>query len=278
MATAAMDLIGAIDAIDDIRLSGTKEEDWFVESAKQAMENGRMLYAGKYSAPDYELILSNDCSLTIANTMIYHNPQAKEKLEALGIPVLVERSSYEEHPLGRLEWIKVYGALYGKEQEADEFYNESLKRIEPIMEKSKTDKTVAFFYVNANGAINVRKPADYVSKMITLSGGNYVPDKVTTEENAMSTMNMQMEDFYIEAKDADILIYNATIGGEIRSIGELIAKNPLFADFAAVRNKQVYCTTQQMFQQSTHVAGMMEDFHKIIQNEPENLIYLTHVE
>lgn len=54
--------------------------------------------------PDYELILENDCDLAIESTMIYHSPEVKEQLESFEIPVLVERSSYEEHPLGRLEW------------------------------------------------------------------------------------------------------------------------------------------------------------------------------
>ena len=74
------------------------------------MEEGDILYAGKYSAPDYELILDEGCNLAIENTMIYHNPEVKEKLEELGIPVLVERSSYESHPLGRLE--SVYMEYY----------------------------------------------------------------------------------------------------------------------------------------------------------------------
>ena len=39
--------------------------------------------------------------------MIYHTPEVKEQLEDFGVPVLVERSSYENHPLGRMEWIKL---------------------------------------------------------------------------------------------------------------------------------------------------------------------------
>ena len=74
------------------------------------MEDGRMLYAGKYNAPDYERILSGSCDLAVESTMIYHSPEVKEQLERLGIPVLVERSSYERHPLGRMEWLKLYGA------------------------------------------------------------------------------------------------------------------------------------------------------------------------
>ena len=75
------------------------------------MEDGRMLYAGKYNAPDYERILSGSCDLAVESTMIYHSPEVKEQLERLGIPVLVERSSYERHPLGRMEWLKLYGVL-----------------------------------------------------------------------------------------------------------------------------------------------------------------------
>ena len=50
--------------------------------------------------------------------------------------------------------------------------------------------------------------------MIQLAGGSYLPQAVKEDdENALSTMNMQMEDFYAQAKDADILIYNSTIEG-----------------------------------------------------------------
>ena len=58
VATSAMDFFAAIDGMDAIRLSGTRPEKWYVEEAKEAMENGSIIYAGKYSAPDYELIVS----------------------------------------------------------------------------------------------------------------------------------------------------------------------------------------------------------------------------
>ena len=75
------------------------------------MEQGDIIYAGKYNAPDYELILSGGCDFVIENMMIMHTPEVKEKLENFGIPVMVDRASYEEHPLGRCEWVKLYGVL-----------------------------------------------------------------------------------------------------------------------------------------------------------------------
>ena len=93
VATSAMDLFRAIDGIDSISLSGTKEDGWYIQEAKDAMEQNKMIYAGKYSAPDYELILNEGCDLAIESTMIHHNPEVQEKLEQFGIPVMVERSS-----------------------------------------------------------------------------------------------------------------------------------------------------------------------------------------
>ena len=47
VATSAMDFFAAIDGMDAIRLSGTRPEKWYVEEAKEAMENGSIIYAGK---------------------------------------------------------------------------------------------------------------------------------------------------------------------------------------------------------------------------------------
>ena len=52
------------------------------------MDAGKILYAGKYNAPDFERILSSSCGLAVESTMINHVPEVREKLEELGIPVL----------------------------------------------------------------------------------------------------------------------------------------------------------------------------------------------
>ena len=135
-ATASMDCFRQLDAMDAITLSGTQAEGWYIPEARQAMEEGRILYAGKYSAPDYELLKSQNCDLALESTMIYHTPEVKEQLERIGIPVLVERSSYEVHPLGRMEWIKLYGVLTGKTEEAEAFFDRQLEQLAPVLDPS----------------------------------------------------------------------------------------------------------------------------------------------
>ena len=204
-ATSAMSLFAAVDALDHIRLTGTRESGWYIDAAVEAMQRGDIEFAGKYSEPDYERLIDEECDLAIESTMIYHTPKVKEQLERLGIPVLVERSSYESNPLGRMEWIKLYGVLTGKEEQAEALYDEQLDALAPILDQPSTGKTAAFFYITANGAANVRKSTDYVAKMLELAGGKYIFDDLT-DDDARSTMNMQMESFYAGAKDADVLL------------------------------------------------------------------------
>ena len=274
-ATAAMDCFRQLNAIGAVTLSGTQADGWYIEEARQAMEEGKMVFAGKYSAPDYELILSKNCGLALESTMIYHNPEVKEQLERCGIPVLVERSSYESHPLGRMEWIKLYGVLLDKEDQAAAYYDRQLELLSPVLEQENTGKTVAFFAVNSNGSVTVRKSGDYIAKAIGLAGGVYVFHDLTEEENALSTMNIQMETFYDAARNADVLIYNSAIDADLETIDQLIAKSAPLADFKAVRNGDVWCTGKSMFQESQSVGSMILDIHTILTGTDDgNLAYL----
>lgn len=279
-ATSAMDLFRALDGVGNIRFSAMNASGWYIDAAKQAMEDGSMLYAGKYSAPDYELICSGGCDLAIESTMIYHTPEVKEQLEHLGVPVLVERSSYESNPLGRMEWLKLYGILLGKESQADELFREELDALSGIMGQKSTGKSVAFFYITTTGSVNVHKSGDYVAKMIEMAGGSYIFSNLGDNDNALSTMNMQMEAFYNGAKDADVLIYNSAIDGELHTMDELTAKSPLLADFKAVKSGDVWCTGKNLFQEPMGLGKMITDIHTVLTEtdpDPGKLTYLHRI-
>ncbi|MEG2173970.1 MAG: ABC transporter substrate-binding protein [Oscillospiraceae bacterium] len=274
-ATSTMCLFDALDALDHITLSGTKAEDWYIKNAKAAMQAGKILYAGKYSAPDYEMILSKGCSLAIESTMISHAPEVKEKLEDVGIPVLIDQSSYESHPLARTEWIKLYAVLMGKEDLAEKLFNEQIAYMNDAAGKENTGKTVAFFHISSSGYAVTRKQGDYVTKMIELAGGNYIFKDLGDPEKAMSTVTLEMERFYATAKEADYIIYNSTIGGEISSLGELISKNSLLKDFKAVQNGNVWCTDKNLFQETTQLGLMISDIHQMLTDRSEGLTKLN---
>ena len=247
-ASSAMDLIDAAGGLDSVVMTSTQAGDWGIDKIKKLVENDTIRYIGKYRAPDYEALLEGDVDLAIESTMIYHSPQVKEAIEELG-----------------LEWIRLYGLLFGKGDEAQAFFDEAVAKVEGVdTDTIAQAPSVAFFSVNSNGSVVVRKPGDYVTKMIETAGGTYALDGITSEEdNALSTMNMQMEAFYDKAVDADILIYNSTIEGGLEEMSDLTALSDKFNDFAAVKSGNVWCTDASTFQRTTGAADMIVEMNKI---------------
>ena len=281
VASGVMDAFCELDGLSAISFSGQKQDGWYLEKARTAMADGSIKYAGKYSKPDYEMLVADGCSLAIENRMISHSPEVVEKLNDFGIPVMIEYSSYESHPLGRVEWVRFFGVLLGKEDAADEIFQKQVKILES-MPKDTVDQeerpTVAFFFITSNGLVQVRRTNDYVPKMIELAGGSYIFQNLTDEDTKRSTVNMQVEEFYNGAKDADYLIYNSSIDGGVKSLDELFAKCSLLKDFKAVQEGNVWCTTNDMYQQSLSVGYMMEDIYAMLNGgAEEDMHYLFKI-
>ena len=273
--SSAMDLFLALDALDLVSMTSTSAENWSIDEIRKMVRDDEITYVGKYSSPDYETLLDAECSLAVENTMIYHEPAVKEQLERLGIPVIVERSSYESHPLGRLEWIRLYGLLAGKQEEADLFFEDCVNKVQSIPLAKTQNPGCAFFYITTSGSINVRSPGDYIAKMIQLAGGTYLfPEGDTVQSGTNSSVSIQMESFYAAARDADILIYNGTVNGSPQSLDDLLKSSPLFADFKAVQTGNVWCTNQNMFQQVSGTAEMIVDLYHIFSGSGKPLRYL----
>lgn len=260
-ATSVMGLFDGLECCSQIKYSGTQADGWYIENAKKALENGEMIFAGKYSMPDYELLINGGCSLAIESTMIEHTPDVKEKLEELGINVLVDHSSYESHPLGRSEWIKLYGELLDRPEQAEQLFDEQADKLEKIDLEAANGKTAVYFYINSSGQVVTRRSNDYITKMIELAGGSNILNDVGGE--GFSAVKLDWESFYGLAKDADYIIYNGTIDGEMTSVNELLEKNELFSDFKAVKNGNVWCTNNNLYQESMKLGDVICDFNSV---------------
>ena len=279
-ATSVMALFDALDALDRIAFVGSKT--WYTENAIRAMENGDFVYAGKYNTPDYEMLMGGGCELSIESTMILHNPEVKEKLVEIGIKTVVERSSYEDHPLGRTEWIKVYGAILGLEEQADAIFTEQMEKVKALEALESTGKTVAFFYVNTAGNVVTYKSEGYLPSMIKIAGGEYIFSDLGKEDDTgkLSTVNMSMEQFYHTAVNADIIIYNCSIAAQLHTMEDLTSLSPVLADFKAVKEGNAWCTTESMYQQTDKMGTIIEEMNRIFsgQTDGSDLDYIFRLE
>ncbi|MCD2492256.1 ABC transporter substrate-binding protein [Lacrimispora sp. NSJ-141] len=277
-ATSAMALFASMNALDAIRLSGTQASGWYINDAVKAMESGDILFAGKYSEPDYELLVNEQCDLAIESTMILHSPKVQEMIEMLDIPVFIDRSSYESHPLGRTEWIKAYSVMVDKEDEAKTFFDQQAKVISDLKDFKNTEKTVAYFYVSTDGSVVVRKPTDYIPKMIEIGGGRYAFSDLR-DESGKTSIPLTMEEFYAAAVNADYLVYNASIDAPLAGMEDLLAKSEMFEDFKAVKEGNVWTTGKSLYQATDIVGELIRDLHLMLTGgDASQMTFLTKVE
>lgn len=277
-ATSAMSLFCALDSLNVITMCGIKADDWTIDAARKAMEDGSIIFAGKYNEPDYETMVEKNCDLAIESTMILHNPEVQEMIENIGIPVFIDRSSYEPEALGRTEWIKLYGAMVNKEDEAFAHFAEQTKVISDLEGEKNTGKTVAFFSVGTDGTVTVRSGNDYIANMIKEGGGDYIFADLDTGEDSSVSVSLSMEEFYNKANQADYLIYNGAIENGLGSVQDLIDKSNTFADFKAVRDGNVWQVGKSMYQATDTVGQFITDVHLMLTGgDASKMTFLSRV-
>lgn len=297
-ATAVMSHFDAVGAVPSIALSSIRREDWYIDAAREAMENGEILYGGKYSAPDYEKMVSIGVDLAIESSMILHTPKVQEKIEQLGIPVLIDRSSYEPEPLGRAEWVKVYGALTGREAEAQQAFEEQKNAAASL--NADTGRSAAVFSINSTKQIVTRKPGDYMARMVEEAGGTFLtpggtapgqetagqessgqaaPDRAASGETASDqaasgTQTVSMESFFEATSQADVLIYNAAIEDAPVSVEELARQYTLLKECKAYTEGNIWCTKGSLYQSVGETGWIIRDINMILTGSGEPAFFV----
>ena len=278
-ATGSVSFYDELDAMESLTMSSLEVDGWMLDAAVEAMNAGTFVYAGKYSAPDYEMMVGRGCDLAVESTMILHSPEVQEMIEDLGIPVFIDCCSYELDAFGRIEWIKLYGAMMNLEEKAFERFAVQESILDSLEDFENTGKTVAFFAINSNGAVTVRKTEDFIPNMIELAGGKYIFDNLENPDSNSATVRLSMEEFYSKAVNADYLIYNGTIESPLTSIQDLIDKDELFQEFKAVKEGNVWTVDKSWYQATATVGYLITDINLMLTGgDPADMVYLQKVE
>lgn len=279
VSSAAMEFFSKLDALDQVAFAGLTEEKWALPEVASAMAEGTIRYGGKYSAPDYEMLRASRCPLAIENMMITHSPEIVEQLQNLGIAVLIDCSSNETNPLGRMEWIRLYGLLTDKEEQADALFRAQEEIFQSLAGLPETGKTVAFFSVTAQGEAVIRTGSDYIASMIGTAGGDYLfKDYEPSGKAISSTETIAMESFYKTAKNADILIVNSTLTPGLETLEDLLAKSPVFQNMKAVREGNVYVTNDNVYQSVMELGDFTLEMHRLFSGEDGEMRYFRKLD
>ncbi len=270
--TPVTSLINAIGALDSISLTTYDADSWYIDSVKQAILDGKLTYIGDYKEPDYELITAAGTTFGFFSTML--TDDVRDQLHNIGVEVALDQSAQEDHPLARVEWAKLYGAIFNREENAEEVFNVQDKYVEELSKLEDTGKSVVMFYITSKGVLYARNADDYMSKMIDLAGGQYALSDVGVGETG--TVKMELEAFYDKAKDADYIIYIWSMGGKPENMEAFVERAAILADMKAVKEGNVWCTTPDYFQIQNTIGSMINDIHLMLEAD-ESTDQLTYL-
>ena len=263
-------LFHAIGALDKINMVTTAQEKWYIDEVAQQIADGKTIFVGKNSEPDYELISAAAPQLILISANTLHgSDEVLAKLDELGIPYIADSQHLENHPLGRVEWVKLVGALLDMEEEAGAYFDDAVAKVEAVAEQVQGEAghpTIMQTYI-FKGTVYVRNGGDYVNKMLELAGGVY--PFADLEPDQGGNTKMTVEDFYKDAVDTEILIYDNTSDVSVSTVADILANGGYLADMKAIQEGNVWGVNKNYWQSADDVATMIEDIATIIYH-PEN--------
>ncbi|RXR17708.1 ABC transporter substrate-binding protein [Flavobacterium amnicola] len=203
------------------------------EKVRKNIDSGKVKELGNNQTLNVEVAIDLAPSVIIGYGLDNHNPSL-DNLEKSGLKVILNGDWNEQSPLGKAEWIKFFGALYGKEKEANVLFKSIKDEYEnalTIAKKAKSHPTVLA------GAMfeeiwYVPQGQSWGSLFLKDAGASYL----WANEIGTGGLSLSFEKVFEKAQNADFWIGP----GQFNSLEEMVKTNPHYAQFKAFKTKQVY--------------------------------------
>lgn len=264
--------VGALDALnvpeiyDRIGAVTTAVEYWTIDEVVERLNDGRIQFIDKThdQGPNIELVQQLQPDIVINSAGDQSGVDFAAQMEDLGINYITDSAWLEDDEYAQLEWIKLFAALYNLDQEAHDFFENTINEIAALEDiaASVTDRPVVAYGLLYDGVVYTYGNQSVIARKIERAGGVYA----LSDLEGTGSMQVSLEEFVAKCKDADILIYDSQpkYSGTIE---QMIETEPLMATFKAYKNGMIYQPTQDFYMASAEVAAKFKDLVKIFQPE-----------
>ena len=201
---------------------------------KEKIETGIIADIGYESSINYEILMRLNPDVVFTYGISGENNQYIEKIRQAGINVVVVSDYVENHPLGKLEYLKFFGAFFNKEEMADSLYHVIKQRY--LMAKDKAEKSLNRPRVLLNApwkdAWYIPGENNYMSHLIKDAGGAVLLSK----KGKSLSDTYSIENVIKEAYSADFWL----ISSPYSTLNELGSSNPVFSNLPVLKEGKVY--------------------------------------
>ena len=227
--------IPSLELLDEVNtLIGFPHCDYISsEKVRARIDTGNIKELGNNQDLNTEVLLDMQPNVIIGYGIDNKNPTL-DNLQKSGLKVMLNGDWNEENALGKAEWIKFFGALYGKQKQATALFTKIEKDFLKTIRIAKMAKTTPS--ILAGDMFEDRwylpRGTSWGSLLLKQANGNYL----WQETSGTGSLSLSFETVFEKAKNADVWITS----GQFSSLKEMTNSNPHYAEFNAFKNKNVY--------------------------------------
>ncbi len=208
------------------------------QKAKQMLSQGKIKDCGKASSPSVEVIMDINGEVIIATPFENGGYGQAEKL---GIPIFESADYMETHPLGRVEWMKVFGMLQGKREMADSLFKsteENYNRLKSLA-ASVTHKPKIMSERKYGSSWFIVGGDSYIAQMYKDAGADYI----FSDNRETGSVPIAFERVYERGADSDIWVFKYAMPRPM-TYADLKAEYKPYENFAPFKNRRIFvCNT-----------------------------------
>ncbi len=204
------------------------------EKTRALIDSGFVRELGKEQSLNTEVLLDIKPNLVVGFSMGKTN-KTLNTVQNAGIPVVINGDWLEETPLGRAEWIKVFGVLYNENEKADSIFNviknnylEAIK----IAQKATTKPTILSGAIMSKDIWNLPAGESFVAQYLKDANLNYL----WKHTKGKGSLSLSFESILDKGKDADFWI----APGYFSSKEQMLNSNKHYTEFKAFKNNTIY--------------------------------------
>lgn len=268
MAALSTSFIGMLNAIESVgAIKATTEKQYiYNKQLAKAIDAGKVLTAGYETGLTPEAVLKAKIPLIVFSGFGQPFPN-EDKFSQLGVVCMANYDWEEKHPLGKAEWIKVFGALVCKDKEAAEYFDKVVVSYQELREQVKAEAERSQKTVMCGGMAGDvwYAPAgkSFMAGIMKDAGMSYFYRN--TEGTA--SISLSLEQVFNDDQSCDVWI-----NAEAPTLKKLFELNSKFSYFHSVKEGKVYSYMHnanyywEYSQVNPH--WLLEDFITINQNGP----------
>ncbi|WP_114752874.1 ABC transporter substrate-binding protein [Flavobacterium glaciei] len=203
------------------------------EKTRKLIDSRAIKNIGQNEKLNVEQLIDLNPNLIVTFGIDNNNPMI-DNLQKSGLKVLIQADWMEQTPLGKAEWIKLYGALFGKEKEAKTLFDGIVKNYNDAMQLVANQKPTATVLYGSmyQDQWYVARGSSWVAQFMKDAKANYLWANI----EGTGSLSLPFEKILEKAKTAKYWI--AT--GSFKNIAEFQNSNPHYIQFDATKSKNVY--------------------------------------